>query len=131
LTDRFFHHRADDIGQHERCRFIVELSHEIAYPPKKEHDDHIDRVVINAVGADHTDYNDEWRKQRGRHLDDLDEKFDQRNVKNEQDEITHVHAGDDAPEDLRVLLQDEGPGGHAMENKSPEQEGHDTIGWNP
>src|SRR3546814_9006044 len=76
---------------------------------------------LNAESTDDAEDENGGRHNRRRNSQEHDEDADQRHIEHDQHSIADEHAGNHAPEEMRVVDNEPGPGNHPMH----EQPTHD------
>ena len=80
LAKIHFEHRPENEGQDHRGWFIVILPQKIADHTKDDHDKNFSGVIVDAVGTDQAEKQDQWHQNSVWDLQHLHPEADQRQV---------------------------------------------------
>src|SRR5262249_38864114 len=97
-------HPDDDGGGRE-----VVAPHEVADPADEIEQDQVDRRLGDPISADGGEHENTGIEQRRRDLQELHPDRDQRQVEHEQHDVADEEGGDQAPDQLRLRLQQQRP----------------------
>ena len=116
LGERAEHQRDDE----RRGRKAVS-THEEAENTARQHDLHIEQALVHGESAERTQQNDDRPEKPERYAGDAREGRDAEDVDRQQHDVAEVHAGDEAPRELRVLLHQQRTWLQAPHQESTEQ----------
>src|SRR5690606_31530777 len=88
---------------------------------------HVEQAVIDAVNTDTAEQQDGWIEHAIRHRQQLDPDPDQRQVEHQQQDVTHPHADDHAPERFGPLGYHLRAGHDAVDHHRADHQRHHRI----
>ena len=117
-------HLCQDARQDHRGDGVAELPHEVPDHPEEGHDIDVEGLKPEAVGSDQGAKDDHRPQDVKGDFDDLGPHPDQRQIEDQQHHIADIHAGDDRPDEIRILDEEQRPGLEAVHHQPPQQHRH-------
>lgn len=125
-----FDQRAEYERQHHWAGVEPSLLHQVTDNAEADHQEDVEDRVVDGVDAEDRDQRGDRGQDRGPHPQDPDEQADQRDGQNQQQYVADVHRVDDAPEQIRVLVDQLRPWRDAEDQQRTEQHRHRRVGGN-
>ena len=119
--------RAEDEAEQERRRLAAELDEDVA--DHAEDGDGVDVEVVagDRVAADAGEDDDRREEHPVGDGQELHPEPDQRQVEQDQHQVADPHRDDDAPEERRLVVDDVGAGGDALDDEGADHQRHHRV----
>src|SRR5262249_13204508 len=130
LPQRLLEQWGEDEGDNERREIILELRQHITGHAEPEHDPQVEHVLVGGIDADDRKQQHDRKQHAIRDAQKLHPQPDQRQVQQQQQHISHVHAGDDAPEQIGPLSDEQRTRLDAVNDQGAEQQCRHRVAWN-
>ena len=125
LAQRLLEQGREHEGDHERGEVVLEFAQHVARDAEAEHHPEVEHVLVRRVGADNGEQQHDGKQHPVGHAQELHPESDEREVQQQQEDVPHVHACDDAPEEIGPLGHEERSGLDALDDQCAEEErGH-------
>src|SRR5712672_3715200 len=113
---------AEHQRERERGERDADLLEHVADDAEEEHQPDVEHGVLDRIGADRAGHHDHRRDRRERHADHRGEQRHGREHQHEADHVAEVHGGDEAPDEVLVLDEEERAGIQAPHHQAAEQD---------
>lgn len=119
-----FHQLPQHEGEDKGRERDVDLLENVADDAGNDHDAHLEEAAADGIRADDRNGDDGGIHDGLRHLGNFSPQPCQRQVEDEEHHIPDVHAGDDAPDEIGIALEQGGTGRQSVHDEGSEQNRH-------
>ncbi len=113
--------------QHEGRWLTSQLQGDVAECCEEDHDEYVGHAVADGEHADRAEHDDGGKQYPVRNSKKVGPNPDQREVQNDQHDVTDPHARHDAPEQSRAVGHDARPRRDALDHERADHERHRGI----
>ncbi len=125
------HHGADDEGQNQRGHLKLKFAGQVPEDPEADHQGYLHLAVIQAEDPDQAEEQDEGEKDGIGNFQNLHPETDEREVQDEEHDISQVHAHDRAPEEVGVFGNEHGARLDAVNHEGAQEDRDHGVRGNP
>src|ERR687898_2866865 len=123
LHQRLFHDAADDETQDNRRSGVIVALHEVSDHAEGQGQPHAPQSVLDCEGTEEAEEQDERIHHFVAHSQHGSEEGCQRQIHDQQDDVTYVERSQQTPHHVRLLLYEERPRLYAEEQERSQQDG--------
>ena len=103
LAETDLHDGSKNKSQNHRCYLKAESAQKIAKQTKKDHDEYVQHIIVKTISPDHAEKENKRKEDRIWNLKDLNPNSNQRQVQDEEQNVSNIHARNQPPKNVRML----------------------------
>ncbi len=119
--------RAEHEAEQQRRRLAAELDEHVADHAEDRDRVDVEGVAVDRVAAERGEDDDRGEQHPVGHGEQPHPEADQRQVQQHQHQVADPHRDDDAPEQLRLVGDDVGAGGDALDDEGADHQRHHRV----